>query len=279
VRIEFSISDSASQLQNTIATYAEKGIRVAPLASFYGRLPSEAEARNLASWASAYGPGGSFWTGRSDGNLAIQTIEFGNETNDGYQYNDSAGEPSYAERAHTYATRLKEAAQAISQTGVKVGLLSVSEDWTGDWMRGMFEAVPNLGSYVAGWVSHPYGTGWRSAIEDILAQAAAHGAPSTIPIDITEWGLATDNGHCLSDNYGWNMCMSYGEAATTTSTVLTAMRALLGSRLHDFFIYQIRDQQPSGASTDREAYFGALQHELQPKGAYTTEVKTVLAGG
>jgi hypothetical protein len=277
VRIAFPIGTSAAQLEPVIAGYAAKGIRIAPLAYFYGTMPSSAEAKGLAGWAEAYGPGGTYWAAHGNSQLAIQTIEFGNETSDGYQYADNAGEPSYQARAQTYAIRLKEAAEAIAAGGVKVGLLAVAEDWTGDWMNGMFQAVPNLGSYVAGWVSHPYGSGWKSKIEDIISQAKAHGAPSTIPIDITEWGLATDNGRCLTENYGYNRCMTYNEAAETLRRDVTEIGALLGSRAGLFLIYQVRDQQPTGASSEREMYFGLLQHELQSKGAYTEAAEQLLA--
>ncbi len=277
VRVEFAIESPASQLQATIEGYAAIGVRVAPVATFRGRIPTPAQAQNLASWAHAYGPGGTFWASRGDGRLAIQTIEFGNETNDGYQYGDEAGQASYTARAELYAVRLKEAAEAISAGGVHVGLLSVSEDWTGDWMNGMFSAVPHLGSYVAGWVSHPYGPSWKTSLETIIRQAAAHGAPATIPIDITEWGLTSDSGRCLSENYGWNPCMSYQEAATALNSSVAGMRQLLSSRLGLFLLYQIRDQQPSGATSEREAYFGALQHGMQPKGAYTTAVTALLS--
>jgi hypothetical protein len=277
VRVEFPIEWTAAELERTIVGYAELGIRVAPLATFDGTMPTPAQAQGLALWAKAYGPGGTFWAGRSDGALAIQTIEFGNETSGGYQYGDNAGEPSYQQRAKTYAIRLKEAAQAISAAGVKVGMLAVAEDWTGDWMDGMFSAVPNLGSYLAGWVSHPYGPGWKSKFEDIANQAASHGAPSTIPIDVTEWGLANDNGRTLSENYGYNPSMSYQEAASTLRSTVAEMRAWLGSRVGLFFLYQVRDQQTSGASSEREAYFGALQHEDQSKGPYTQAAQELLA--
>ena len=111
VRIEMPIGAPASALESIVANYAAKGIRVAPLASFYGRVPTPAEAQNLAGWAKAFGPGGTFWAKRSDGSLAIRSIEFGNETSYGYQYGDSAGSPSYQERAKNYALRLKEAAR------------------------------------------------------------------------------------------------------------------------------------------------------------------------
>jgi hypothetical protein len=277
VRIAFEIGTPANQLEPVIAGYAAKGIRVEPLADFYGTLPTTASAQNLATWAEAYGPGGTFWAHRSDGQLAIQTIEFGNETSGGYQYGDNAGEPSYQARAKTYALRLKEASEAISASGSKVGLLAVSEDWTGDWMKGMFEAVPNLGSYIAGWISHPYGTGWRTKIEDIIKQASAHGAPASLPIDITEWGISTDNGRCLGENYGFNPCMTYQEAAETLRKNVAEIRSYLGSRMGLFLLYQVRDQAEPGKSSEREAYFGLLQHELKPKGAYTTAAQEMLA--
>jgi len=277
VRIEWTIGTPAAALESTIAGYAAKGIRVAPLAGFYGTLPTPAEAQNLASWAKAYGPGGTFWAHRSDGALAIRTIEFGNETSAGYQYGDNAGDPSYQARAHTYATRLKEAAGAIAAAGSGVGLLAVSEDWTGDWMKGMFEAVPNLGSYVAGWVSHPYGTGWRSKIEDIVKQAAQHGAPSSIPVDITEWGISTDGSKCVSENFGFNPCMTYAEAGEQLKRSVGEIRSLLGPRAGLFMLYQVRDQQPAGVSSNREYYFGLLQHEDQPKGGLTSAAQELLA--
>ena len=278
VRVNFPIEWTAAQLKPTIAGYAAMGVRVAPLASFDGRIPSSAEARALGTWAKAYGPGGTFWAGRTDGNLAIETIEFGNETSGGYQYGDGAGAPSYMARARAYATLLKEAAQAISATGVPVGMLAVSEDWTGDWMKEMFAAVPNFGSYVGGWISHPYGTGWKLKLENIVKQAAEHGAPASIPIDVTEWGVASDNGRCLNDNYGYNACMTYQEAGETLRSVTAGIRSLLGARLGLFLFYQARDQAVSGASTEREGYFGLLQHALQTKGGYTSAAQEVLKG-
>jgi hypothetical protein len=141
----------------------------------------------------------------------------------------------------------------------------------------MFSAVPNLGSYIAGWISHPYGSGWRSKLESLVRLAAAHGVPSTLPIDITEWGISTDGSSCVNENYGLNPCMSYAEAAEQLRKNVGEIRALLGSRLGLFLLYQVRDQQPAGVSTNRESYFGLLQHEDQPKGAYTTAVQELLA--
>jgi hypothetical protein len=277
VRITMPIEVPASAWEGIIANYAAKGMRVEPLASFYGRIPSEAEARNVATWAKAFGPGGTFWAKRSDGNLAIRSIEFGNEASYGYQYGDSAGAASYTARAKSYAIRFKEAAEAISATGVKVGLLADADDPTGDWMNGMFAAVPNLGNYVAGWISHPYGTGAKSKLMGVINQTAAHGASSSIPIDVTEWGISTDNGTCVYENYGMNPCMSYQEAGEQLKRGVNEIKSMVGNRLGLFLLYQDRDQAPAGASNDRESYFGLLQQSGAPKQGYTQAVQELLA--
>ncbi len=278
VRVAISIATTPEEFEPVIAAYAEKGIRVAPLATFTGTLPTPAQAQNLAAWASAYGPGGTFWSSHSGGQYAMQTIEFGNETSYSYQYtNDSPA--GYASRAQTYALRFAEAATAIRAVNPKVGLLAQGDSGNAGpaWVENMFKAVPNLGTLVAGWTVHPYGPNWRAKFEEIVAQTTAQGAPLTIPIDVTEWGLSTDNGRCLNENFSWNPCMTYQEAAEVLSRTVSEMREALPGRLGLLLLYQIRDQKTSGESTDLEGYFGAVQHALQPKGAYTTEVKAFLA--
>jgi hypothetical protein len=278
VRIGWSIATTPQEMQPVIAGYAAKGIRVLPLAEFYATMPSPAEAQDLAGWAKAFGPGGTFWIGRSDGQLAIQAIEFGNETASGAQYGVHAGESAYTALAQTYAVRLREAAEAIRATGVHVGLFAQEDDQTGDWINGMYAAVPNLTNYLAGWTIHPYGGEQynRDRFAELQAQTAAHGA-SAIPIEVTEWGVTTDNGHCLEFNEGLNPCMSYAEAAQTLNSDVAWMTKLLGSRLQDFLLYQVRDQQPTGKDSNWQDYFGALQHQLQPKGAYTAAVESLLS--
>jgi len=278
VRIAFDIDETPQQMETVIAEYAAKGIQVEPMASFYGKLPTPAEAQNLAGWAKAFGPNGSFWIHRSGTPEPIQSIEFGNETSYSYQYsNDTVA--GYASRAQTYALRFAEAVSAIRSANPSVGLLAQGDAGNADsaWVENMFKAVPNLGTLVAGWTIHPYGPEWRGRLETLIRQTAAQGAPSTIPIDITEWGLSSDEGHCLTENYGWNACMSYQEAGEALSETVSEMRQMLGSRLDMFMLYQVRDQETPGASNQRESYFGALQHELQPKGAYTTAVKSLLS--
>jgi hypothetical protein len=277
-RIEFSVGSAASNLASDVDAYARAGIRPLLLATFYGRNPTTAEAQNLANWAKAYGPGGTFWAGKSyPAGTAVTQIEFGNETSYTYQFSDNSSS-TYAARAQTYALRARDAVAAIRAANPNVGLLVQGDNAQQQtaWVQNMFRAVPNLGDLAAGWTIHPYGPNWANRIDSTVNSTRTAGARD-LPIWVTEWGLSTDNGRCLSDNYGWNKCMTYGEAATTLHSVLAGMLTRYGTRLGAFYLYQAHDQYASGTQTGREAYFGALQSNGTGKGAFTTEVKGNLA--
>ena len=283
-RIEMPINSSVRELEPIVEAYAKAGIKPLLLAGFNARIPSTAEAQNLATWAAAFGPGGTFWKNRVvPAGTAVTDIEFGNETNNPWQYlgytpSNWATEPAFLARAEEYARRLRDAQVAIATTGSPVGLLGIADQYSGftTWVDAMFRAVPDLGSRVAGWTSHPYGTGWQKNLDTLISDTAAHGAPP-LPIYATEIGLSTDNGRCLDDNFGFNKCMTYAEAATTLNSTIEAMRSRYGSRLHAIYIFQARDQSATGTSTSREVYFGALQSNMAPKGAFTEEVESLLA--
>ncbi|HUB35243.1 MAG TPA: hypothetical protein VL972_00325 [Solirubrobacteraceae bacterium] len=286
-RMEFAINTPVSAMESTIAAYAKAGIRPLLLAGFYGRLPSSSEAQNLASWAAAFGPGGSFWKGKSyPASDAVTDIEFGNETSYSYQFSETANAsnwyalPSYATRAQTYAIRFKEAVTAMQLANSQVGLLAQADDGgsgTPTWVDNMFAAVPNLAQLVAGWTVHPYGPHWEATINRLVASTKAEGASSSIPIYATEFGISSDNGRCLQENFGFNRCMTYGEAASTLETAISGMQAKYGSRLRALYVFQARDQDATGASTEREGYCGALQSNQASKGAYTSAVEKLLS--
>jgi hypothetical protein len=266
-------------MEAIVAAFARAGVKPLLLASFDGTLPSPAEAQNLASWAARFGPGGSFWQGQSyPANTAVTDIEFGNETSYSYQYSDNS-QAGYAQRAQTYAQRFAESATAIRAVAPSVGLLAQGDSGGNgpEWANQMFKAVPNLGQLVAGWTIHPYGPEWQSRIDNLISTTQADGAPSSIPIYVTEWGLDTDNGRCLEFNFGWNKCMTYSEAASTLASTVSGMQARYGSRLAAFYLYQAHDQKPTGTATELEAYFGAVQSNGAAKGAYTPEVESLLS--
>ncbi len=277
IRTEFGIGTAANSMRTMIGAIASGGARVSPLAGF-DAIPSDGQAQNLGTWASEFGPGGSFWSGRSDGNLAMRYIEFGNENS--YSYKRPSGD--YYAFGQQYATQFKKAAIAIRTANPQVGLLCQADDGnTGSsaWVDGMFNAVPDLASYVAGWVIHPYGPGWQARMDRMINQLAAHGAApsSTIPMFITEWGISTDNGRTLSNNYGFPTNMTYQQAADALHAAVYAMVARYNQRLRMFLIYNGHDDQASGAGTDREWYFGCLKVDLTDKGAYSTEARALFA--
>lgn len=277
-RLIYNVGTTAASMAPVIDAYARAGVRPLLVAHFYGRLPTVAEAQNVATWAKAYGPGGTFWAGKAyPANTAVNRIEFGHETSYSYQWANNALSV-YAPRAQTYALRFKDAQVATKAANPNVGLLAQGDNAVNQnaWVLNMFRAVPDLGARAAGWTIHPYGPNWKARIDSTISSTRTAGSPD-LPIWVTEWGLTTDNGRCLSDNYGWSKCLTYAQAATTLHAVVTGMRSAYGSRLGAFFLYQAHDQSASGTQTGREHYFGALQSRGQAKGAYTTEAKALLA--
>jgi hypothetical protein len=284
VRIEFDVNTPASALRASVAALANQGAQALLLAGFEGRIPSEAEARNLAGWAAEFGPGGSFWNGRGDAHLAVRQIEFGNETSYSHQFGDTYSDQSYKDRAKLYATRFAQARAAIAATGRQVGLLAQADDGgTGSpaWVNGMFDAVPNLGQLVDGWSVHPYGprVAWEPKLRRLIAQTAARGAPATVPIDLTEWGISTNNGVPLTDNYGWPVDLTFAQSGANLEASVAAMRAdpAIGPRLRLFMLYAAYDLNASLGPNARERFFGALNEGLGDKGAYSAEVRELFA--
>jgi hypothetical protein len=277
-RLVWSIGTPAAILAPAMDAYARAGVRPILLATFYGRNATTLEAQSLATWAAAYGPGGTFWQGKSyPAGTGVQEIEFGNETSYSYQFADNSLS-TYAARAQTYAQRAKEAAIAIKAANPNVGLLAIGDNAVNQtaWVVNMLKAVPDLDDFVDGWTIHPYGPNWATRIDSTVNSTKTAGSRD-LPIWVTEWGLSTDNGRCLSDNYGFDKCMTYDAAATTLRATVSGMQSRYGSRLGAFFLYQAHDQYASGSQTGREAYFGSVQSNGTPKGAYTTEVKSELA--
>ena len=264
-RIEYEIGASASELAGFVDKLCAAGIKAQPQAGFEGRVPTTAEAQNLRSWALRFGPQGSG---------CISLIEFGNETSYSYQFpGDISGV------ARTYAQRAKEAAIALQGTGVGL-LVQVDDALRGPaWVDNMYAAVPDLTNYVSGWTLHPYGPDWGAGkIDHAIADLARHGDTQK-PFFFTEWGVASDNGRTLSDNYGWPTNMTYQQAADALVQSEAMWRQKLGSRWKQTILFTDwdRDSVPAG-STDREHYFGVLRRDGSDKGAYTAAVRQRLGG-
>ena len=285
-RMEFAISTPVSEMAPIIESYAKAGIEANLLAGFPGRMPTAAEIANLGKWAAAFGRGGTFWQGKSyPASLAVDRIEFGNESSGPWHYaalngvQDWPHSPTYAALAEEYGRTFRDAAITLRDTNPSVRLLAVG-DVPGrelTWMDGMFRAVPNLGDYIGGWSVHPYGPSGQANVDDVLRQARSHGASDSIPLYITETGLASDDGGCLTDNAGWDRCLSYAAAARTLTSSVDGLIARYGDRLKEVDLYSAGDLRDHGASDDREVYFGALTATAGTKGAYTDAARAILA--
>lgn len=129
---------------------------------------------------------------------------------------------------------------------------------------------------MAGWTIHPYGPTWGpQRIDQAKADFAAHGVTS-YDIYFTEWGVASDNGRTLDDNYGWPKNMTYQQAADALATSEAVWDSKLGDSVRLVIIYRDFDNAAPGASTGREAYFGIVKSDGSDKGAYATAVRARL---
>ena len=113
-------------------------------------------------------------------------------------------------------------------------------------------------------------------LDQLVSQTAARGAPASIPIFITEIGIASDNGSCLDSNLGWSHCMTYGQAASSLKLTLAAIRARYGARIRAIFVYQAFDQHLPRSDDGHEHYFGVLTANGGTKGAYTATIRSLL---
>lgn len=262
VRHEEGISTTPAALDARFASYRGAGIEVLYQVGISSNV-STAQAQNCGAVAQRHGP---------NGTKSIKLIEFGNETSYAYQNpGDITG------IARNYALRAKEA--AISMLGTGVGLLVQIDDALRGpaWADSMFAAVPDLASYVTGWVIHPYGPVWGpQRIDHALSDLARHG-DTTKPFYFTEFGLATDNGHTLDDNYGYPKNQTYQQAADAVVAAEAMWKQKCGARWVFTSYYRDFDNSQPGASTNREQYFGIVQYNGSDKGALTPLMRTKFA--
>ncbi len=122
-RLEVAIGTPASQLEPAVAAFAQAGVRLLLLAGFDGTLPSPAQAQNLAGWAARFGPGGTFWQGKSyPAGTAVTDIEFGNETSYSYQFSDNSSS-AYAAACPDVRAALRGSCDGDSRGGSQRGAL------------------------------------------------------------------------------------------------------------------------------------------------------------
>lgn len=263
VRLDTARMTTTTAKDNAVATARAGGAR--PEFVYVNRATAPATIR---ADALAYGP-------TATSTLPLLYVELGNE--DSYSYKGAT-----ATTATTYGDQVEAVANALIGTGVKVIVQAddAKINATTNWVANMYSTFPNMhnNAGVGGWVIHPYGPDYLTRINRLITQTTAQGAPASFPIFVTEFGLSTDNGNCLSDNYGWSTCMTYAQAGSTMRDVVNDVRANAPA-VTGWYIYHEIDAVLPGVNSDRESYFGVMKRDGTNKPGYTDMVAYLANGG
>ena len=198
VRIEFPIATTTlTEMESVIGGYADKGIRVLALATFRGTLPTPAQVQSLAGWAKTFGPGGTFWATHAGGEAAVQSIEFGNETSYGYQYDDGgiAAPTGNAPKTTRGASRKRPkrsrrpASRRTAGAGRRLDRRLGQRD-----VRGRAQPRQVRGGLDDPPLRHHWKAGWKTCSTD--RRPRGHDDPDRRH----RVGLPTDNGRCLGED-------------------------------------------------------------------------------
>lgn len=140
------------------------------------------------------------------------------------------------------------------------------------WVGGMKAAVPDLQNYVAGWTGHLYGANWLAKLND--RHNHLPDAWKALGWHISESGVPTDDGRAInSGKYGWPD-QTYQQAGVALRNSIEGMHA--DGRIKQVNIYQATDQDPSGQSTNVEAYFGVTKNDGSAKPGVTEVAASLL---
>jgi hypothetical protein len=185
--------------------------------------------------------------------LGVRRFEIGNETS----YVTASQVPS---TAAAYAKQVEAFGDALKTAGVTgVELLVQADDAlrNAGWVANMFKAVPDLGSYAAGWVVHPYTAGreverLNRAVTDLQAQGVTDPA-----IYATEYGIAStvDGVALVPDNYGHPTNLTWRDCGPLLAQTIDAMRAGCPN-LRALFVYHATDGNTG--HNQRESNFGVM---------------------
>jgi PA14 domain/Ca-dependent carbohydrate-binding module xylan-binding len=265
-----SYNVSPTSLDGLFLNAAQKKIELVLLVGFDSAPP---DGGTMGDVAARFGPSGSFWQsgqpGAGLGQYAMRYIEWGNENS--YSYGGKPGGGG----GTAYANSFRSLYDRVQAKNSRVRLLAQGEDGgsgSTQWMDTMFAAQPSMKTMAGCWVVHPYGPG-TGKMDRMVTSLASKGVSTNVPVCITEDGLATDNGRCLNDNYGWNKCMTYDQAATSIKDKInTVLSRSYGSRVSMYLLYKGNDNKAPGATSEREDYFGYRTVSGGTKGNFTTAI-------
>lgn len=268
LRIDFGPGDTQLERDTEFADAAANGLRVLPVISQYQRLSTidkAAFATYVGAFVARYGPGGTFWAGRSDGELAPEWIELFNEPY-GWWFYGTVEPADYAD-VYIQSVVAGRAANPACKYLIACTDRYNASGWQ-PWVAPMFTAQPTLGNYIDGVTLHEYGFSplnlayWGNyqqwpQIESIMTDLAARGV--NVKAWITEFGFTTCT-NAASPDYG------VGEALQA-SQILRALHLFHG-RWSDLvggtFLYRYRD----GPADSREDRWGIVNYDGTRKPAF-----------
>jgi hypothetical protein len=273
VRVEFDAATATpEEFGRVVALASANHVRLQPLVGWdAGRPPPDLTF--VAEWARRFGPGGTGWHGAAQAN-PITDIELGNENAFSYKSGDPRTS-GYRDLARKYGERVASAARAVRAANPAVGVLAELERGDSGAAIWMAEAVraggEELTQLIRGVTVHAYGPDWRKTVFATAADLQKVGVRK--PIYMTEWGIATDDGRQLDDNYGWPKALTYATAAEMLGAAVGEMEQD-SHLIRQVLLYQIRDQRPPGTGK-REDYFGLTRWDGSDKGALTIVVRSI----
>ncbi len=145
-----------------------------------------------AAVAARYGPGGTFWSAnRALPYEPVEIFELWNEENTTQWYLSPQDYGVLYLAVHT-AVHTVDPSASLDLGGLSdSGAYSQSNDGASWYLVGLFGAFPQLITMIDGYAIHPYGTTATDSAEwvvDFRHTLSHYGVPSSVPIDVTEFG-------------------------------------------------------------------------------------------
>jgi hypothetical protein len=228
-----------------------------------------AYAAFVAAAVRRYGPGGTFW--RANPRLPARPAIWYELWNEPYYAIHNRDPGLYARLVKAAATAGRSANPAARFLIEADAFYTTPGGSVGDWIAGMYAAVPDLNRYFDVVAVHPYGgdptidtpDGDVTTLPALrLArdrqEFVAHGAADK-PVWITEIGWST----CVGDS----VCVSEAQQAAYLKSFLSLARTSWSSYVRAVFVYDLRDSAPAPAD-DVGAWFGLLGAKLSHKPAW-----------
>lgn len=269
VRVDFGPGMSTAASDAEFADAAAYGLSVMPIIVQYQQvstIDATAYSNYVASFVARYGPGGTFWAGRTDGDLAPQYIEILNEPW-GTWFVGTVEPSAYASLYIQAVTAGRAANPACKYLIAGVDRYYQSSTWN-PWFSAMFSAQPTLGAYIDGYTIHEYGitplnlSNWLNyqqwpQIESVAAYLASQGV--NVRAWVTEFGFDTAS-NTGSPDYGVSEQQQAGQ-------ILQAMQFFHG-RWSDLVGATVYFNYRDGVADGRQTRFGLVHYDGTRKPAF-----------